>query len=120
MILSCTRQSGGGNFTYAIPVIPGRYVLMLHFAARHGNPGEARSQAEDAGDREPRVFNVFCNGKTLLENFDLSKEAGKNDVAVRRFAGIEPNAQGKIVLAFVPVKGYATVSGIEVLAEGRE
>lgn len=109
-----------GNFTYAIPVIPARYVLMLHFAARDGKPGEARSQAEDAGDREPRVFNVFCNGKTLLENFDLSREAGKNDVVMRRFAGIEPNAQGKIVLAFVPVKGYATVSGIEVLAEGRE
>jgi hypothetical protein len=39
---------------------------------------------------------------------------------VRRFAGLEPNAQGKILLYFVPVKGYATVTGIEVLPEGRE
>ena len=109
-----------GNFSYAIPVTPGRYVLMLHFAARHGNPGEPGTEPETDGNTEPQMFNVFCNGKTLLENFDLRKEAGKTDAVVRRFSGIEPNAQGKVVLYFVPVKGYATVSGIEVLAEGKE
>jgi hypothetical protein len=36
---------------------------------------------------------------------------------VRRFAGLEPNAQGKLLLSFVPVVGYATVSGIEVVAQ---
>jgi hypothetical protein len=38
-------------------------------------------------------------------------------VVVRRFEGLEPNAQGKLLLNFVPVDGYATVSGIEVLAQ---
>jgi hypothetical protein len=36
-------------------------------------------------------------------------------VVLRRFTGIEPNAQGKLLLNFVPVDGYATVTGIEVL-----
>jgi hypothetical protein len=29
----------------------------------------------------------------------------------------EPNAQGKLVLNFVPVEGYATITGIEVVAQ---
>jgi hypothetical protein len=32
-------------------------------------------------------------------------------------AGLEPNAQGKLLLSFVPVEGYATVAGIEVVPE---
>jgi len=36
-------------------------------------------------------------------------------VVLRKFTGLEPNAQGKVALAFVPVDGYATVTGIEVL-----
>jgi hypothetical protein len=63
------------------------------------------------------IFNVFCNGKSLLENFDLAKEARQSDVVVRRASGLEPNAQGKLLLSFVPVEGYATVTGIEVLPQ---
>jgi hypothetical protein len=37
---------------------------------------------------------------------------------MRKFSGLEPNAQGKLILSFVPVEGYATVSGIEVLPQG--
>lgn len=105
-----------GNFSYAIPVTSGRYALVLHFAARRNNPGEPAPQSTDAA-HVSHVFNVFCNGKALLENFDLGKEAGKTDVVIRRYGGLEPDAQGKLVLSFVPVTGYATVSGIEVLPE---
>jgi hypothetical protein len=105
-----------GNFSYAIPVTLGRYGLVLHFAARRNKPGEPAPQSGDATHMS-HVFNVFCNGKALLENFDLGKEAGKTDVVIRRFGGLEPNAQGKLLLSFVPVTGYATVSGIEVLPE---
>jgi hypothetical protein len=105
-----------GNFSYAVPVTPGKYSLVLRFAARHSNPGEPAP--ENASTYVSHVFDVFCNGKTLLENFDLGKEAAnKGDVVIRRFAAIEPNAQGKIILSFVPVSGHATVSGIEVLPE---
>jgi len=104
-----------GNFTYAIPVPPGRYSLALYFAARHGDwPASSSSGMKT---KVPHIFNVFCNGKVLMQNFDLAKEAGQVDVVVRKAAGLEPNAQGKLVLAFVPVAGYATVTGIEVLPQ---
>jgi hypothetical protein len=32
----------------------------------------------------------------------------------RTFHGVTPNAQGKIVLSFVPVVNYASVNAIEV------
>ena len=103
-----------GNFSYAIPVWPGRHTIMLHFAARHRGWDQPLG-----GEAQPveHVFNVFCNGRAILNNFDLAREALHGDVVVRRVAGVAPNAQGKIVLAFVPVRGYATVTGIEVLPQ---
>ena len=108
-----------GNFSYAIPVTPGKYAVILYFAARLSSPSEPAPEGANAA-HVSHVFNVFCNGKTLLENFDLGQEAGRTDVVVRKFSGLEPNAQGKLVLSFVPVLGYATISGIEVLPEGRD
>jgi hypothetical protein len=35
------------------------------------------------------------------------------------FRGLQPNAQGKLNIEFVPVVNYATVYAIEVLDEGR-
>lgn len=97
-----------GNFSYAIPAPPGRYTVVLHFAARpHAAPALAFE----------RVFNVFCNGRAILENFDLAQEARQADVVVRRITGLEPSAQGKLLLSFVPIRGYASVTGIEVLPE---
>ncbi len=48
---------------------------------------------------------------------DLPDEANQSDVVIRKFAGLEPNAQGKLMLSFVPVEGYASVAGIEVLPQ---
>lgn len=102
-----------GNFTYAIPVAAGKYAVTLHFAARHGDwPPSAGSGASAA-----HVFDVYCNGKVLLKDFNLAREARESDVVVRRAAGLEPNAQGKLLLNFVPVEGYATITGIEVVPQ---
>lgn len=60
---------------------------------------------------------MFCNGQAILPHFDLPHEARETDVVIRKFTGLEPNAQGKLVLSFVPVEGYASVTGIEVLAQ---
>jgi hypothetical protein len=103
-----------GNFSYAIPVSPGKYTVLLHFAARHGVWNQPDAAASDT---VAHVFNVFCNGKLLLNHFDLAKEAHGTDVVVRKMTGLEPNAQGKLLLAFVPVDGYATVTGVEVVPE---
>jgi hypothetical protein len=103
-----------GNFSYAIPVSPGKYALTLHFAGRRG---DWPSPVEDGKTPIAHIFNVFCNGKVLLQNFDLAKEARQADVVIRRATGLEPNAQGKLLLSFVPVEGYASVTGIEVVPQ---
>jgi hypothetical protein len=102
-----------GNFTYAIPVPPGKYILTLLFAV-HRNPADASPAGKPGAER---VFNVFCNGEFLLQNLDLLKEAHDSDVVSRKFTGLVPNAQGKLMLGFVPVAGYASVTGIEVLPQ---
>jgi hypothetical protein len=63
------------------------------------------------------VFNVFCNGKTILSNLNIRDQAGENRPLVHKIKGLEPNAQGKLLLEFVPVTRYATVSAIEVIPE---
>lgn len=48
------------------------------------------------------------------------KEAGGEGRPIdRRFSAIRPNAQGKILLTFVPVEGMACVNGIEVVDDSK-
>ena len=68
--------------------------------------------------RGARVFDVFCNGEALLRNLDVFQEAGgANRALVRTFEHLEPNAQGKFILDFVPDRNLATVTAIELSAE---
>jgi hypothetical protein len=100
-----------GNFTYTIPVASGRHTIRLHFAETYFGPTKP-----GGGGVGSRVFDVYCNGVALLRAFDIYKAAGAADVSVdREFPGVEPNAQGKFVLSFVPVRNYACVNAIEVL-----
>ena len=102
-----------GNFSYAIPVAEGRYAVMLFFDETYfgsADPGK--------GGVGSRLFDVDCNGVALLRNFDIFKEAGgDNRAVVQTFHGLRPNAQGKLLLSFVPVKNYASVRAIEVVDE---
>jgi len=106
-----------GNFSYAIPVPPGKYSLWLHFAVRHGDWDQSSSPSGENRAPVAHIFNVFCNGNALMRNFNLVQEARHSDVVVRKVTDLEPDAQGKLLLNFVPVEGYATVTGIEVLPE---
>jgi hypothetical protein len=63
------------------------------------------------------MFSVYCNGKVIVRDLDLIHEAGENRPLVRKVSGLEPNAQGKLLLEFVPTRNYATVSAIEVVAQ---
>ncbi len=105
-----------GHFSYAIPVAPGRYSVTLHFIEHHAGVGNA-APARGSRSTSDRVFNVFCNGETILANLNISKQAGENRPLVRKIKGFEPNAQGKLLLEFVPVTGYATVTAIEIVPE---
>lgn len=101
-----------GHFTYAVPVdTRDTYTVVLHFA-------EFYFSAAASGDNG-RLFKVMCNGQTLLDNFDIFKEAGKLREVTKTFRHLKPTAQGKLNLTFEPVVNNATVSGIEVLDEFR-
>ena len=110
-----------GHFSYAIPVPSGRYTVTLHFIERRsGAESAGRSATPEAGTEaaaEDSVFNVFCNGKTILSNLNILDQAGENRPLVRKVKGLQPNSQGKLLLEFVPVTRYATVTAIEVVPE---
>ncbi|MGH9351058.1 MAG: malectin domain-containing carbohydrate-binding protein, partial [Terriglobia bacterium] len=104
-----------GNFDYAIPVAAGKYGVTLYFAERYFGPGLA-----GGGGAGSRVFDVTCNDTTLLKNFDIFKEAGgANRAVVKTFHGLQADAQGKLILRFVPVVNYALVDAIEVTDESK-
>jgi malectin (di-glucose binding ER protein) len=103
-----------GNFTYSIPVTPGRYTVNLRFAESWFGPRKPAG-----GGAGERIFDVYANGVALLRNFDIFKEAGGEDRPLDKvFHAVQSNAQGKLVLSFVPVRNYACVNAIEVLDEG--
>lgn len=106
-----------GHFSYAIPVAPGRYTITLYFMEHRAADGRDRDAANSPNDSDDRVFNVFCNGKAILSNLNIRELAGENRPLVRKIKGLEPNAQGKLLLEFVPVKRYAMVTAIEVVQE---
>jgi hypothetical protein len=104
-----------GHFSYAVPVADGRYRVTLRFC--EGHYGNRNTGVGGAGSR---LFDVYCNGVALLKNFDILKQAGGEGRPLdRTFPGIQPTAQGKIVLTFVPVVSMACVNGIEIVEDAK-
>jgi hypothetical protein len=106
-----------GNFSYAIPVTPGKYVVTLHFIERHFHGADRGQPSSSQGSAGTRFFNVFCNRKLILRDLNILEQAGEGRALVRQVSGLEPDAQGKLVLEFVPVHYYATVTAIEVVPQ---
>jgi outer membrane protein assembly factor BamB len=67
-----------------------------------------------------RVFDVSLQGRRVLENFDIAKEAGGiNRTVVREFKGIEVQDDLKIALARAAAsEAEPLLCGIEIIAEG--
>jgi hypothetical protein len=104
-----------GHFSYAVPVAVGRYRVTLRFC--EGHYGNRNTGVGGVGSR---LFDVYCNGVALLKNFDILKQAGGEGRPLdRTFPGIQPTAQGKIVLTFVPVVSMACVNGIEIVEDAK-
>jgi hypothetical protein len=106
-----------GHFSYAIPVAPGKYTLTLYFIERHLRADHGQPSPDPGSSSGIRLFSVFGNRKLLLHDENILEEVGENRPLVRRFTGLLPNAQGKLLLEFVPTSDYATVSAIEVVAQ---
>jgi len=108
------RTERFGNFSYSIPVAAhSRYTVRLGLCEHWFGPGRA-----GGGGKGSRVFDIYCNHKPLLKNFDLFAEAGSLKAITKSFTNLEPDAQGKLYLEFVPVTNYALVNFIEVIDEG--
>lgn len=102
-----------GNFEYTIPVAPGRYKVTLHFSEHWFGPG-----MPGGGGAGSRIFDVHCNHRPLLTNFDVIKEAGGPLRALKKtFHGVEPNPQGKLIFTFRPSRNYALINAIEIVDE---
>jgi Malectin domain len=101
-----------GHFHYVIPTATGgKYTLKLYFlehwfGIQNGGIGGVGS----------RVFDVYCNGSTLLKGFDIFREAGSEPL-VKSFPHIDPTPQGKIEIYFTPAVNYPSISAIEVIPE---
>jgi Malectin domain len=107
-----------GHFSYAIPVTPGKYTATLHFIERHFHAADSGQLSnEPKAFSGARLFNVFCNHKLILRQVNILEQAGEGRPLVRKISGLEPDAQGKLLLEFVPLQNYATVSAIEVVPQ---
>lgn len=86
-----------------------KYTVRLHFAEVEGlEPGR-------------RVFNVSLQGKQVLKDFDIVKQAGgRNRAVVKEFTGVEVAGKLKVSLVARGKQGSPppVLCGIEVLAEG--
>lgn len=82
----------------------GRYTVRLVFA-----------EPDDLKPAE-RVFHVSLQGKRVLSNFDVVREAGgRNRVVVREFSGIA--AEAELVVGMQATAGRSILSGVEIIAE---
>jgi len=101
-----------GNFTYALPVDRGTYRMKLYFSEKYW--GVAAAQNDASGKR---VFDIFCNGTALSRSLDIARDAGPARALVKVYRGLRPNAQGKLIVSFVPQVNYASVDAVEVEQE---
>ncbi len=92
---------------------------MLHLIEHRPDvPAESDGETgQSAGRTEPRIFDVFCNGRRIVSNLNIRDRVKEYRPLVLKIPNLEPNAQGKLLLEFVPISHYATVSAIEVLAQ---
>ena len=94
------------------PLLKVDYPVKAHLVRLHFS---------DPDDLPPgdRVFSVVLQGKTVLENFDIAKAAGKNGgVVVREFKGIEIGADLRVELRSIAGwKAPPVLCGVEFAAE---
>lgn len=86
------RARLGSSFAYQFDDLPdGVYDLELHFAeVQHRKPGQ-------------RVFDVFAEGRSLLNGYDIARKVGRDRPAVERFRA--EVADGRLTIRFAGRRG---------------
>jgi len=101
-----------GHFRYLIPVVAGQdYKVRLYFSEQWFGKSNGGS-----GGVGSRVFDVYCNGTTLLKDYDILKQPGDGTMVVT-FDHVKPTAHDMLELYFTPVTNYPLINAIEVEPE---
>lgn len=98
---------------YSFNVAAGTKVeVRLHFAELYwGAPGRGPA---DTGNS--RVFDVIAEGRTVMNNYNISEAAGGALSATRTFVrDVRVGSDGKLDLRFKAEEGFASIAAIEVL-----
>jgi hypothetical protein len=91
---------------YVFKLSPGKYTVRLHFA-------ETFEGITAAGER---VFDISFNGKVVLKDFDVFKEAGGPfKPLIKEFKGVE--VSDKLAIDFTTNIQNPEINGIEIFAE---
>ena len=100
-----------------------KFVTAVGTLHRHeSQPGSRltrlrRELDENIDTDGPRVFNVNIQGKPVLKDFDVQKEAGGVQKAlIKEFKGVEVT-NGTLEVKFIALEQNPEINGIEVIAE---
>jgi hypothetical protein len=101
----------GPSFDYLIPVADtGIYAVTLGFAETWFGP-----RVPGGGGAQSRLFDISCNGTSLVKNLDVYKEAGGSDRAlIKTFHNLHPDADGKLRLTFTASRNNAMINFLEI------
>ncbi len=103
------------EFWVNLTAAPGEYVVRLHWADTPETPWVER---EGKWDPVSRPTTVAINGRTVIENLNVRKEAGTFKAYIREFPGLHPE-NGIIELRFKSTPGHeAMIQAIELLPAG--
>jgi hypothetical protein len=100
-----------GRFTYKIPVSKGTYRLKLYLAESWFGPDRP-----GGGGLGSRRFDVYAERQSLLQDFDVFREAGHKPL-VKEFHGLKTDADGYINLQFISRTNHAEVNALELVEE---
>ncbi len=95
-------------------------TLMLDKEAKEEKPYLVRLHFSEPDGLKPeqRVFDVLIQGKEVLKDFDIAKEAGGGDRAlVREFTA---DAARDLKIKFLPRRSAALLCGVEVILGGQK
>ena len=99
----------GLDFSYDIPVKPGKYELRLYFDEFHFGVGL------NPGGENSRSMDISLNGGMLLHYFDVYADAGGGEIGhIRAFRDVSPTSDGMVHLRFVALNDRAFVNAIEL------
>jgi hypothetical protein len=97
------RTEAFGMDAYRVTCPNGTYTVVLHFAETY---------RENAGER---IFGISVEGKKVVENLDVVKDAGGPLVAlVKKFPDVQVT-DGEATIGFIVVEENPEINGIEII-----